>query len=173
MDFVIATRLTPEAILPVKETRRSQLLVLFSLHNYVVRPQRRVSIHTGIQLTLPRGTVMNVKIFPDLLDRCSVTSEPRTYDAEYKMELIINVRNYDQLQEFEVSKGDPVGQVWVSKAINPTIIDSMIDKGTPLTSLHIDKMKINNLLPTAVDVYQNLVWELHHHHYQKLINYLL
>ena len=75
MDLVIATRLTPEAILPVKETRRSQMLVLFSLHNYVVRPLRRVSIHTGIQLTLPRGTVMNIKIFPNLLDRCCVMSE--------------------------------------------------------------------------------------------------
>jgi dUTPase len=114
MDFVIATRLTPEVILPVKETRCSQMLVLFSLHNSAVRPQRRVSIHTGIQLTLPRGTVMNVKIFPDLLERCSVTSEPRTYDAEYNMELIINVRNYGQLQECEVSKG-----------INPTIMDSI------------------------------------------------
>ena len=52
------------------------------------------------------------------------------------MELIINVRNYDQFQEFEVSKGDPVGQVWASKAINPTIMDSVDCRWTVNIFLH-------------------------------------
>ena len=90
MDVILATKLTPDAILPVKETRRSQLIVLFSLHHYVVRPLRRVSIHTGIQLTIPRGTVMNMKIFPDLLDRCTVMSEVHFLKTSYLIIFYIN-----------------------------------------------------------------------------------
>ena len=52
------------------------------------------------------------------------------------MELILNVCNYDQLQEVEVAKGDPIAQLWISKAINPTIMDSVDGRWTVNIFLH-------------------------------------
>ena len=40
------------------------------------------------------------------------------------MEIVITLRNYDLIGEIEISKGDPISQVWVSKAVNPTVVDT-------------------------------------------------
>lgn len=105
------TKLFPHAQLPSRATPGSAGYDLYSAEGYVVLPQHRVVVSTGIQIALPEGTYGRVAPRSGLAVKHGLDVGAGVIDPDYTGELKVVLFNHDPKQTFIIRPGYRIAQL--------------------------------------------------------------
>lgn len=105
------TKLVPHATIPSRATPGSAGFDLYSAEGYVVLPQHRVVVSTGIQVTLPEGTYGRVAPRSGLAVKHGLDVGAGVIDPDYTGELKVVLFNHDPKQTFIIRPGYRIAQL--------------------------------------------------------------
>lgn len=109
------SRLTPNAILPVRGSPGSAGFDLFSTSNYVILPGRRMVVSTGISLVFPEGTYGRIAPRSGLAIRHGVHILAGVIDPDYKGEVKVVLQNLDPVNPYVILPGYRIAQIILEK----------------------------------------------------------
>lgn len=105
------TKLVPHATVPSRATSGSAGYDLYSAEGYVILPQHRVVVSTGIQVALPEGTYGRVAPRSGLAVKHGLDVGAGVIDPDYKGELKVVLFNHDPKQTFIIRPGYRIAQL--------------------------------------------------------------
>lgn len=105
------TKIVPHAIVPSRATAGSAGYDLYSAEGYVVLPQHRVVVSTGIQIALPEGTYGRIAPRTGLAVKHGLDVGAGVVDPDYTGELKVVLFNHDPKQTFIIRPGYRVAQL--------------------------------------------------------------
>ncbi len=105
------TKLIPHATVPSRATSGSAGYDLYSAEGYVILPQHRVVVSTGIQIALPEGTYGRVAPRSGLAVKHGLDVGAGVIDPDYKGELKVVLFNHDPKQAFIIRPGYRIAQL--------------------------------------------------------------
>ena len=105
------TKLVPHATAPSRATSGSAGYDLYSAEGYVILPQHRVVVSTGIQVALPEGTYGRVAPRSGLAVKHGLDVGAGVIDPDYKGELKVVLFNHDPKQAFIIRPGYRIAQL--------------------------------------------------------------
>lgn len=118
------TKLVPHATIPSRATPGSAGFDLYSAEGYVVLPQHRVVVSTGIQVALPDGTYGRVAPRSGLAVKHGLDVGAGVIDPDYTGELKVVLFNHDPKQTFIIRPGYRIAQLILE---NYTVCDVVED----------------------------------------------
>ena len=104
-------KLAPHAITPSRATSGSAGYDLYSAEGYVILPQHRVVVSTGIQVALPEGTYGRVAPRSGLAVKHGLDIGAGVVDPDYQGELKVVLFNHDPKQTFIIRPGYRIAQL--------------------------------------------------------------
>lgn len=105
------TKLVPHATVPSRATSGSAGYDLYSAEGYVILPQHRVVVSTGIQVALPEGTYGRVAPRSGLAVKHGLDVGAGVIDPDYTGELKVVLFNHDPKQTFIIRPGYRIAQL--------------------------------------------------------------
>lgn len=109
------TRLTPNAILPVRGTPGAAGYDLYSTDGYVVLPGHRVVVSTGISIRLPDGTYGRIAPRSGLAVKHGLDTLAGVIDPDYTGEVKVVLVNTDMRVPFVIKPGYRIAQLILEK----------------------------------------------------------
>jgi dUTP pyrophosphatase len=113
-------RLHPEAKLPSYAHVGDAGMDLFSAEDYIIKPQDRQKIGTGISIEIPEGYVGLVWDKSSVAATHGLKHLGGVMDAGYRGEYIVTLINLSD-KEYRIHKGDKVAQLLIQKVEHPDI----------------------------------------------------
>jgi dUTP pyrophosphatase len=106
-------RLDPTLPLPQYAYPGDAGLDLRAAGEYVLKPQERASIPTGLSIAIPEGYAGFVQPRSGMAARCglSLVNTPGLIDSQYRGELIVIAVNLDATEPIVIRKGDRIAQL--------------------------------------------------------------
>ncbi len=127
-------KLVPHATIPSRATPGSAGYDLFSAEGYVILPQHRVVVSTGIQVALPEGTYGRVAPRSGLAVKHGLDVGAGVVDPDYTGELKVVLFNHDPKQTFIIRPGYRIAQLvlesYVVAEVEEVSIDASTDRGS-------------------------------------------
>jgi dUTP pyrophosphatase len=114
------TKLVPHATVPSRATPLSAGYDLYSAEGYVILPQHRVVVSTGIQVALPDGVYGRIAPRSGLAVKHGLDVGAGVVDPDYTGELKVVLFNHDPKQTFIIRPGYRIAQLILE---NYTIAD--------------------------------------------------
>lgn len=114
------TKLVPHATVPSRATPLSAGYDLYSAEGYVILPQHRVVVSTGIQVALPDGVYGRIAPRSGLAVKHGLDVGAGVVDPDYNGELKVVLFNHDPKQTFIIRPGYRIAQLILE---NYTIAD--------------------------------------------------
>ena len=111
------TKLVPHATIPSRATSGSAGYDLYSAEGYVILPQHRVVVSTGIQVALPEGTYGRVAPRSGLAVKHGLDVGAGVIDPDYTGELKVVLFNHDPKQTFIIRPGYRIAQLILEKFV--------------------------------------------------------
>lgn len=105
------TKLIPHAIIPSRATNGAAGYDLYSADGYVLLPQHRVIVSTGIQVALPEGVYGRVAARSGLAVKHGLDVGAGVIDPDYTGELKVVLFNHDPKQTFVIRPGYRIAQL--------------------------------------------------------------
>jgi len=105
------TRLIPTANLPVRSSTGAAGYDLFSTDSYVILPNRRVVVSTGISVQLPPGTYGRIAPRSGLAVKHGLDTLAGVIDPDYTGEIKVVLQNLDSQQPFVIRPGYRIAQL--------------------------------------------------------------
>lgn len=102
--------------LPIRHFKESAGIVLHSSQNSTITPNMRVSIATGIKITLPHGTIGQIASLNELTSK-GVEAVATIIDQSFKEEIrviLVNKSDFD----LEIQVGDEIAQLIIERIAN-------------------------------------------------------
>ena len=109
------TRLTDNAILPVRGSAQAAGFDLHSTDGYVVLPGNRVVVSTGITVKLPNGTYGRIAPRSGLAVKHGLDTLAGVIDPDYTGEVKVVLQNLDVNQPFVIRPGYRIAQLILEK----------------------------------------------------------
>lgn len=109
------TRLTPNAILPVRGTPGAAGYDLYSTDGYVVLPGHRVVVSTGISIRVPDGTYGRIAPRSGLAVKHGLDTLAGVIDPDYTGEVKVVLVNTDMRVPFVIKPGYRIAQLILEK----------------------------------------------------------
>jgi len=109
------TKLIPHAIIPSRATTGAAGYDLYSAEGYVLLPQHRVIVSTGIQVALPDGVYGRVAPRSGLAVKHGLDVGAGVIDPDYTGELKVVLFNHDPKQTFVIRPGYRIAQLILEK----------------------------------------------------------
>ena len=126
------TKLVPHATAPSRATSGSAGYDLYSAEGYVILPQHRVVVSTGIQVALPDGTYGRVAPRSGLAVKHGLDVGAGVIDPDYTGELKVVLFNHDPKQTFIIRPGYRIAQL-ILENYNVTDVE-VVDYNTQVTA---------------------------------------
>lgn len=104
-------KLVPHATTPTRATSGSAGYDLYSAEGYVILPQHRVVVSTGIQVALPDGLYGRVAPRSGLAVKHGLDVGAGVVDPDYQGELKVVLFNHDPKQTFIIRPGYRIAQL--------------------------------------------------------------
>lgn len=97
---------------------------LYSTIDYILKPFERKLVPTGIKIEIPEGYAGFVQPRSGLAINhgISLVNTPGLIDSGYRGEIKAILINFDQVENFEIKKGDKICQLVIMKIENAEII---------------------------------------------------
>ena len=124
MDGVLRVKLDEGAFMPERAHELDAGLDLRSPVERVIAPYNSETIHTGVHVQLPPGTVGMLKSKSGLNIKHGITSEG-VIDEGYTGEIVVKVYNNGH-NSFHISRGDKISQLVILPVLRPTPVQ--VDK---------------------------------------------
>ena len=105
------TKLVPHATIPLRATSGSAGYDLYSAEGYVILPQHRVVVSTGIQIALPDGVYGRIAPRSGLAVKHGLDVGAGVVDPDYTGELKVVLFNHDPKQTFIIRPGYRIAQL--------------------------------------------------------------
>ena len=104
--------------LPAYQTLGSAGMDVFSNEDYVLKPERRTIISTGLFVEIPQGYEIQVRPRSGMAAKYGVTvlNAPGTIDSDYRGEIGVILYNSGQ-SNFEINKGDRIAQLILAPVV--------------------------------------------------------
>jgi len=109
------SKLTSNAILPIRASLGAAGYDLFSVDSYVVLPGRRVVVSTGISIELPAGTYGRIAPRSGLAVKHGLDTLAGVIDPDYTGEIKVVLHNLDAVQPFVIRPGYRIAQLILEK----------------------------------------------------------
>jgi dUTP pyrophosphatase len=115
-------KLSPEATVPTQSHPGDAGYDLYACKEAVLTPGGRTRVHTGIAVAIPEGYAGLVIPRSGLANKHGITlvNSPGLIDCGYRGELQVLLLNLDHERSYEVSVGDRIGQLVITKVELPT-----------------------------------------------------
>ena len=123
-DGVLPVRLDEGAFMPERAHRLDAGLDLRSPIERVIAPYNSETIHTGVHIQLPPGTVGMLKSKSGLNTKFGITSEG-VIDEGYTGEIVVKLYNHGY-DAFRIKRGDKISQLVILPVLRPTPVQ--VDK---------------------------------------------
>ena len=117
-------RIKENAILPKYAHNGDAGMDLFSTEKYIIPPNHRVLVSTGLQVEIPKGYEMQIRPRSGLALKhgISLPNSPGTVDSGYREELGIIIINHGS-KPFTINPRDRIAQAVINKIETPQIIE--------------------------------------------------
>ncbi len=111
--IVKVKRLNPDATIPHQAKPGDAAFDLYSVEDYLLRPETREFVHTGIALQIPEGYEAQVRPRSGLAMKQGITvvNSPGTIDSGYRGEVVVILHNLDTKAGFLIKKGMRIAQL--------------------------------------------------------------
>lgn len=98
--------------LPAYQTSGSAGMDVFSNEDYILKPERRTIISTGLFVEIPQGYEIQIRPRSGMAAKYGITvlNSPGTIDSDYRGEIGVILYNSGQ-SNFEIRKGDRIAQL--------------------------------------------------------------
>ena len=98
--------------LPKYETEGSAGMDIASNEDYILKPERRTIISTGLFVEIPQGYELQVRPRSGMAAKYGITvlNAPGTIDSDYRGEIGVILYNSGQ-SNYEIKKGDKIAQL--------------------------------------------------------------
>lgn len=98
--------------LPRYETEGSAGMDIASNEDYILKPERRTIISTGLFVEIPQGYELQVRPRSGMAAKYGITvlNAPGTIDSDYRGEIGVILYNSGQ-SNYEIKKGDKIAQL--------------------------------------------------------------
>jgi dUTP pyrophosphatase len=128
-------KLVPHATIPLRATPGSAGYDLYSAEGYVILPQHRVVVSTGIQVALPEGTYGRVAPRSGLAVKHGLDVGAGVVDPDYTGELKVVLFNHDPKQTFIIRPGYRIAQLILESYVVADVemvgsLDASTDRGS-------------------------------------------
>lgn len=121
---ILFQKLTPEAIIPKRETEFSAGMDFSCLTDVVIEPHETKKVKTGLAAQIPRNTFLMLVPRSGLASKTPylIKNTPGTIDADYRGEIMILVHNLGYTKENLVfSQGERICQGILLPALYPGV----------------------------------------------------
>lgn len=120
-------RLSEEARIPHAANKGDVAFDLYALEGYVLRPNERFAVPTGIALEIPPGYEGQVRPRSGLAlhEGITILNSPGTIDSGYRGEVKVIVINLSS-EEFAIKEGMRIAQLAIREA--PDIVFAEVDE---------------------------------------------
>ena len=120
MDFAELqfVKMSPKAVVPIKATKYSIGLDLYSPDSYLIHPKRQVLIPIQIRLGIPPGYYGRITSKSGLAVEHKIHVGARVIDPDYTGEIKVLLNNAGK-HYYQVNQGDPIAQLILEKASIP------------------------------------------------------
>lgn len=122
-------KISPDATVPTQSHPGDAGFDLYACKEAVLTPGARTRVHTGIAVAIPEGYAGLVIPRSGLANKHGITlvNSPGLIDCGYRGELQVLLLNLDRERDYEVSVGDRIGQLVLTKVELPawTEVDSL------------------------------------------------
>ncbi len=114
-------KMAAEATVPTKSHPGDAGFDLYACKEAVLTPGARTRVHTGIAVAIPEGYAGLVIPRSGLAKKHGITlvNSPGLIDCGYRGEIQVLLLNLDREQSYQVSVGDRVGQLVLTKVEQP------------------------------------------------------
>ncbi len=121
-------KLHPSAKIPSFALPGDAGMDLYSTENYLIKPNEKVGVKTGIAMELPTGFVGLVWDKSGIAINKGVKTLGGVIDSGYRGEIVVGLVNLGN-QDFLIEKGQKVAQILIQKIEQPEIVlvDSLTD----------------------------------------------
>lgn len=118
------TKTEPDVILPNYQTPGSAGFDLHSNKDYVIRPNERLLVATGLKMELEVGTELQIRPRSGLSFKEGITvlNSPGTIDSDYRGEVHVMLINHSTVT-YKIKRGDRVAQGVVLKLPSVNIVE--------------------------------------------------
>lgn len=109
MDIIYASKLAPNAFIPVKLSTESVGFEIHAQESVTILPNSIKAVKTGICLQIPQNyygeiiSVNNVVVFPGVID------------SDFQGEIMVLVLNYGSEQPKRIREGDTIGRILITE----------------------------------------------------------
>ena len=109
-------KINGDAIIPAYSQEDDAGMDLFSTKDYIIMPNHRILVGTGLKVEIPRGYEMQIRPKSGLAIRNGITvlNTPGTIDAGYRGEVGVILINKSSLP-YKVEKGQKIAQAVFNK----------------------------------------------------------
>ena len=123
MDLKIK-KLSKDAIMPLNLYGTDACMDLFSIEDGVIEPTKRLLVHTGIAIALPKDTEAQIRPRSGLAYKHGVTvlNSPGTIDEDYRGEIGVILINHGD-KNFIFHKGDRIAQMIIKRTMKINLVE--------------------------------------------------
>ncbi|GMP23760.1 hypothetical protein CsSME_00001242 [Camellia sinensis var. sinensis] len=121
-EAVQAILLSPEAKIPFRATNGAAGYDLTSIATYVIPPQERMLISTGLALEIPPGTYGRIAPRSGLALQNGINIGVGVIDPDYRGEIKVLLFNLDKRETFIVHPGDRIAQIIFEEISYPRMV---------------------------------------------------
>ena len=108
-------KLSPNAKLPTKVTKKSIGYDIYATNNLQVPPNDNQLIDTGLTMTLPQGSYIRITPRSGLASKKKIQIDAGVIDPDYTGEIKVLLSNRSS-KPFQVNQGDKIAQIILKKA---------------------------------------------------------
>jgi dUTP pyrophosphatase len=123
MSIIEYKRLDPSISRPMRLNSNDAGIDLRSCEEYVLAPQERMLIRTGISLKIPDGYYGRIAPRSGLAIKHGIDVLAGVIDAGYRGEIGVVLHNTDKDNSFNIHKDDRVAQLIIEKCYNMEFIE--------------------------------------------------
>jgi dUTP pyrophosphatase len=127
---LLVTRLTPNAILPVRGSAGAAGYDLYATDGYVVLPGHRVVVSTGVAVQLPPGTYGRIAPRSGLAVKHGLDTLAGVIDPDYTGELKVVLVNTDMRVPFVIKPGYRIAQLILEQYVSADVVEGVLPDTT-------------------------------------------